>query len=126
MKFLKFIISLYLLSNVCPLLTKYGTEILTDNDVIFESKDFDDDEEMHFKIQSKSNNFNYYSLSSYDVEYYYFSNADSSSIGVPIMYISKKPQMKMVVTKQNILLLGKQGVNIEIQMEIIFIYNFQI
>ena len=36
MKFLKFIISLYLLSNVCPLLTKYGTEILTDNDVIFE------------------------------------------------------------------------------------------
>ena len=85
MKFLKFIISLYLLSNVCPLLTKYGTEILTDNDVFFESKDFDDDEEMHFKIQSKSNNFDYNSLSSYDVEYYYFSNADvdPSSIGDP-------------------------------------------
>ncbi len=78
MKFLKFIISLYLLSNVCSLLTKYGTEILTINDVIFESKDFDDDEEMHFKIQSKSYNFDFYSLSSYDVEYYYFSNADVS------------------------------------------------
>jgi type II secretory pathway pseudopilin PulG len=78
MKFLKFIISLYLLSNVCPLLTKYGTEILTINDVIFESKDFDDDEEMHFKIQSKSYNFDYSSVSSYDVEYYYFSNADVS------------------------------------------------
>ena len=67
MKFLKFIISLYLLSNVCPLLTKYGTEILTDNYVIFESKDFDDDEEMHFKIQSKSYNFVY--SHDYNVKY---------------------------------------------------------
>ena len=83
MKFLKFIISLYLLSNVCPLLTKYGTEILTDNDVIFESKDFDDDEEMHFKIQSKSYNFGH--SPNYDVEYNYFSNADvsPSSISYP-------------------------------------------
>ena len=77
MKFLKFIISLYLFSNVCPLLTKYGTEILTENDVIFESKDFGDNEEMHFKIQSKSYNFGYSPY--YDVEYNYYSNADVSS-----------------------------------------------
>ena len=86
MKFLKFIISLYLLSYVCPLLTKYGTEILTENDVIFESKDFGDNEEMHFKIQSKSNNFDEdYQSSIYNVEYNYFSdaNTDVSTIGTP-------------------------------------------
>ena len=91
MKFLKFIISLYLLSNVCPLLTKYGTEILTDNDVIFESKDFDDDEEMHFKIQSKSYNFVYYSMSN-EVECCYISNPNESisSTSYPqIVYFKK-------------------------------------
>ena len=74
MKFLRFIISLYLLSNISSLLTKYGTEVLTTNDVIFESKDFKDNEEMHFKIQSHEYNFNenYY----YNVEYNYFSDAD--------------------------------------------------
>ena len=94
MKFLKFIISLYLLSNVCPLrplLTKYGTEILTDNYVFFESKDFDDNEEMHFKIQSKSYNFVYYSMSN-EVECCYISNPNESisSTSYPqIVYFKK-------------------------------------
>ena len=86
MKSLKFIISLYLLSNVCPLLTKYGTEVLTTNYAIFESKDFDDNEEMHFKIQSHEYNFyENYEYSPYNVEYNYFSgaNVDVNSIGYP-------------------------------------------
>ena len=77
MKFLRFIISLYLLSNISPLLTKYGTEVLTTNYAIFESKDFKDDEEMHFKIQSHKDNFyEHYEYSDYNVEYYYFNDAN--------------------------------------------------
>ena len=59
MKFLSFIIFFYLLLNVCPLLTKYGEEEISTNDVIFESKDFKDDEEMHFKIKTDKNYFDY-------------------------------------------------------------------
>lgn len=85
MKFFTSIISLYLLSKVysSSLLKKYGTEVIDDNDVIFESKDFDDDEEMHFKIQTNYNNIdNYKTKSINDVEYIYFSelSADLSSI----------------------------------------------
>ena len=85
MKFFTSIISLYLLSKVysSSLLKKYGTEVIDDNDVIFESKDFDDDEEMHFKIQTNYKNIdNYKTKSINDVEYIYFSelSADLSSI----------------------------------------------
>ena len=86
MKFFRFILSLYLFSAVCPLLTKYGSEVLTTNDVIFESKDFGDNEEMHFKIQSKKYNFyENYEYSNYNVEYYYFSdaNVNVNTIGFP-------------------------------------------
>ena len=85
MKFFTPIISLYLLSKVysSSLLKKYGTEVIDDNEVIFESKDFDDDEEMHFKIQTNYNNIDNYKTNSInDVEYIYFSelSADLSSI----------------------------------------------
>ena len=71
MKFLRFIISLYLLSNISSLLTKYGSEVLTTNKVIFEAKDFKDGEEMYFKIQSHKNNFKKKNKALYDVEYNY-------------------------------------------------------
>jgi hypothetical protein len=85
MKFFTSIISLYLLSKVysSSLLKKYGTEVIDDNDVIFESKDFDDDEEMHFKIQTNYKNIDNYKTNSInDIEYIYFSelSADLSSI----------------------------------------------
>jgi len=55
---LKYILSLFLLSNALALLTKYGSENILTDYVIFESKDFKDDEEMHFKIQTIRDNFN--------------------------------------------------------------------
>lgn len=86
MKFFRFIIYLCLFLAVCPLLTKYGTEVLTTNYVIFESKDFDDDEEMHFKIQSHEINFyENHEYSPYNIEYNYFSDANVNvyTIGYP-------------------------------------------
>ena len=46
------IITLYVLSNEIsyPLLKKYGIITMQDKYVRFESKDFDNDEEMHFKL----------------------------------------------------------------------------
>ena len=78
-----FISFIYIYSS--SLLKKYGTEVIDNNDVIFESKDFDDDEEMHFKIQTNYNNIdNYKAESINDVEYIYFSelSADLSSISI--------------------------------------------
>ena len=87
MKSFTSIISLYLLSKVysSSLLKKYGTEVIDDNEVIFESKDFDDDEEMHFKIQTNYKNIDNYKTNSInDIEYIYFSelSADLSSIRI--------------------------------------------
>jgi flagellar biosynthesis/type III secretory pathway M-ring protein FliF/YscJ len=83
MKFLSFIIFFYLLFNVCPLLTKYGEEEISTNDVIFESKDFKDDEEMHFKIKTDKNRF-ISNSNNKDVKYFYFNdaNADTSSVSL--------------------------------------------
>ena len=95
MKFLTFIISLYLLSNVCAnaILKKYGTIIITDNIFIFESKDFKDDEEMHFKIQTHEDNFYYYDYHnpyySDDIAYYFISGIGSLS-GSPVHWIGFK------------------------------------
>ena len=80
MKFLRFIISLYLLSNISSLLTKYGSEVLTTNKVVFEAKDFKDGEEMYFKIQSHKNSNKQRDRDPYDVEYNYDSNANAHSI----------------------------------------------
>ena len=76
MRLLKIIISLYLLSCThCAILSKYDSITITSEEVIFESKDFDDDEDMHFKIKSDKFNFGkvYDDLfgNRYDVEYYY-------------------------------------------------------
>ncbi len=76
MRLLKIIISLYLLScTYCAILSKYDSLTITNEEVIFESKDFDDDEDMHFKIKSDKFNFGkvYDELfgNPYDVEYYY-------------------------------------------------------
>jgi len=85
MKFLTFIISLYLLSNVCAsiILKKYGTEIIYGNNFIFESKDFKDNEEMHFKIQTHEDNFDDYDYHnpdySDDIAYYFISGIGSLS-----------------------------------------------
>ena len=73
MKLLSLFISLYLLSNSysqISTLTKYGTITFSGDTVHFESKDFDDGEDMHFKIQAGEYDFDdhYYT---YDVEYFY-------------------------------------------------------
>ena len=84
MKYLTFIISLCILFKVCPLLTKYGTETIYDKFVIFDSKDFKNDEEMHFKIQTHKDNFYNYDHSSsyiYDIQYYFSSNLDFITTG---------------------------------------------
>ena len=78
-----FISFIYIYSS--SLLKKYGTEVIDNNDVIFESKDFDDDEEMHFKIQTNYKNIDNYKTNSInDIEYIYFSelSADLSSISI--------------------------------------------
>jgi len=86
MKYLTFIISLCILLKVCPLLTKYGTETIYDKSFIFESKDFKNDEEMHFKIQTHEDNFYnyddpYYNSYLYDIKYYFSSNLGFTTTG---------------------------------------------
>ena len=92
MKFLRFIIFLYLLSNISSLFTKYGSEVLKTNYAIFEAKEFKDDEEMHFKIKSHSYNFKQRNKNLYDVEYNYNSNANDNmkSFFYPYHEIIKK------------------------------------
>ena len=78
------IIALYVLSNVnsYPLLKKYGTVTMQDKYVLFESKDFNNDEEMHFKLQAGEDYFDYYHddytytyHSIHDIIYYYSDSA---------------------------------------------------
>ena len=59
MKFL-IIIALFVLSNEYTLLKKYETEVMYTQEVLFESKDFKDDEEMHFKLKTYEGYFNLY------------------------------------------------------------------
>ena len=78
------IIALYVLSNVnsYSLLKKYGTVTMQDKYVLFESKDFNNDEEMHFKLQAGEGSFDYYHndytysyRSIHDIIYYYSDSA---------------------------------------------------
>ena len=71
------IIALYVLSNVnsYPLLKKYGTITMQDQYVLFESKDFNNDEEMHFKLQAGEGSFDYYANSIHNIIYYYSNSA---------------------------------------------------
>ena len=67
MKLIQLLVLIYLLSNVY-LLDKYGSEDLDGiySSIIFTSKDFEDNEEMHFKIRTVRDNF-----ISDEVNYYY-------------------------------------------------------
>ena len=74
MNLVKLFISFYLLSyTYSKILTKYGTLEIDSDFVVFESKDFKDDEEMYFKIKSTNGNFyniiDHFFLS--DLRYYY-------------------------------------------------------
>ena len=71
------IIALYVLSNVnsYPLLKKYGTITMQDQYVLFESKDFNNDEEMHFKLQAGEGSFDHYANSIHNIIYYYSNSA---------------------------------------------------
>ena len=74
MNLVKLFISFYLLSyTYSKILTKYGTLEIDSDFVVFESKDFKDDEEMYFKIKSTKGNFlniiDHFFLS--DLRYYY-------------------------------------------------------
>ena len=99
MRLLKIIISLYLLSCThCAILSKYDSLTITSEEVIFESKDFDDDEDMHFKI--KSDNFNFGKVyddlfgNPYDVEYYYVILIEIKEETLNIIFISKSQKLK--------------------------------
>ena len=68
MKLIQLLALIYLLSNVY-LLDKYGSEDLDGSSIIiFVSKDFEDNEEMHFKIRTDKNNFE----SGYNYVTYYY------------------------------------------------------
>ena len=73
------IIALYALSNeiTYPLLKKYGSITMQTQYVLFESKDFKNDEEMHFKLQAGIDYFDYYhnDYSIHDIKYYYTDSA---------------------------------------------------
>ena len=66
------IIALYVLSNVnsYSLLKKYGTITIQTQKVLFESKDFKNDEEMHFKLQAGEDYFTN-GHNTHDIIYYY-------------------------------------------------------
>ena len=76
------ILVLFVLSIESPssyvLLKKYGSAIMTDIYVLFESKDFDDDEEMYFKLQAGINDFDYYN-NPHNIIYYYTDSTGTTS-----------------------------------------------
>ena len=82
---LAFIISLFVLSNESSyvLLKKYGTAIMTDRYVLFESKGFKNDEEMHFKLQAGINDFDHFNNEIHDIKYRY---TDSNGISIASYY----------------------------------------
>ena len=94
MTFLKIIVYLYILSyTYSKILTKYSSLEISSDIVIFESKDFKDNEDMHFKIKSSFNNFgeikntaDYYW---YDIEYVYC-DSNGNEKGEYLYYINFK------------------------------------
>ena len=94
MSFLKIIVYLYILSYAySKILTKHSSLEISSNIVIFESKDFKDNEDMHFKIKSWSGNFgeiintaDYYW---YDIEYVYC-DSNGNAKGKYFYYIKFK------------------------------------
>ena len=103
MKLLSLFISLYLLSNSysqISTLTKYGTITISGDTVYFESKDFDDGEDMHFKIQAGEYDFDN-GYHAHDVEYYYAnSNWAKASISRYVNYKkTSRDEDNMMMTK---------------------------
>ena len=94
MSFLKIIVYLYILSYAySKILTKYSSLEISSNIVIFESKDFKDNEDMHFKIKSSFNNFgrikNTDDYHYYDIEYVYC-DSNGNAKGKYLYYINFK------------------------------------
>ena len=88
---LQLIITLYVLSNEIsyPLLKKYGTITMQDKYVRFESKDFDNDEEMHFKLQAGQGYFSN-GRNTHDIIYYYTDSRGN-------MLIKKIKKLRMAI-----------------------------
>ena len=94
MSFLKIIVYLYILSYAySKILTKYSSLEISSNIVIFESKDFKDNEDMHFKIKSWSGNFGEIINTAddywYDIEYVYC-DSNGNEKGIYLYYINFK------------------------------------
>ena len=94
MSFLKIIVYLYILSYAySKILTKHSSLEISSNIVIFESKDFKDNEDMHFKIKSWSGNFREIINTAddylYDLEYVYC-DSNGNAKGKYFYYINFK------------------------------------
>ena len=94
MPFLKIIVYLYILSYAySKILTKYSSLEISSDIVIFESKDFKDNEDMHFKIKSSFNNFGEIKNTDdhywYDIEYVYC-DSNGNEKGIYLYYINFK------------------------------------
>ena len=77
------ILVLFVLSIESPppfvLLKKYGSAIMTDRYVLFESKEFDDDEEIYFKLQAGIDDFDLEDNESRNIKYYYTDSTGTTS-----------------------------------------------
>ena len=113
------ILVLFVLSNVSSyvLLKKYGSAIMTDQKVLFESKDFDDDEEMYFKLQAGINDFDY-DNNPHNIIYYYTDSTGTTRISDNYAY-RKSYDIEDGSIENNYFTIKKKGVNIDLQMEII-------
>ena len=113
------ILVLFVLSNVSSyvLLKKYGSAIMTDQNVLFESKEFDDDEEMYFKLQAGINDFDY-NNNPHNIIYYYTDSTGTTS-NSPYYAYRKSYNTEQRSIENNYFTIKKKGVNIDLQMEII-------
>lgn len=114
------ILVLFILSIESPtyvLLKKYGSAIMTDSYVLFESKEFDDDEEMYFKLQAGINDFDY-DNNPHDIIYYYTDSTGTTRISDNYAY-RKSYDIEDGSIQNNYFTIKKKGVNIDLQMEII-------
>ena len=114
------ILVLFVLSIESPtyvLLKKYGSAIMIDRYVLFESKDFDDDEEMYFKLQALINDFDYDNYP-HDIIYYYTDSTGTTSTS-PYYAYRKSYDIEDGSIQNNYFTIKKKGVNIDLQMEII-------
>ena len=114
------ILVLFVLSNVSSyvLLKKYGSAIMADQNVLFESKEFDDDEEMYFKLQAGINDFDSEHNNHHNIIYYYTDSTGTTSTSDNYAY-RKSHDTEERSIENNYFTIKKKGVNIDLQMEII-------